>query len=70
MQAGRRTAPSPTLAEIRARAAGSLARLPDALRGLEPKLAYRVDISDALERLAADVDRRLAAEGELGKPYA
>ena len=70
MRAGRRTVPAPTLAESRAHAASSLARLPDALRGLEPKLAYRVDVSDALERLAADVDRRLAAEGELGKPYA
>jgi nicotinate phosphoribosyltransferase len=70
MRAGRRIAPAPPLVESRARVASSLARLPDALRGLEPKLAYRVDVSDALERLAADVDRRLAAVGELGKPYA
>jgi nicotinate phosphoribosyltransferase len=60
MRAGRRIAPAPTLAQSRAVAASTLARLPDALRGLEPKLAYRVDVSDALERLAADVDRRLA----------
>jgi nicotinate phosphoribosyltransferase len=60
MRAGRRVAPSPTLAESRAYAARELARLPEALRVLEPKLAYQVDVSGALEQLAADVDRRLA----------
>jgi nicotinate phosphoribosyltransferase len=60
MRAGRRIAPSPTLAQVRAHAARNLARLPDALRALTPKETYRVDVSDALERLAAEVDRRLA----------
>jgi nicotinate phosphoribosyltransferase len=60
MRAGRRIVPPPSLAEIRARAAGDLARLPEALRLLEPKATYQVDISGALVKLAADVDRRLA----------
>src|SRR6266851_3816167 len=61
MQAGRRLAASPTLAEIRARAAHDLERLPEGLRGLTPGTSYPVEVADALVRLASEVDRRLAA---------
>jgi nicotinate phosphoribosyltransferase len=60
MREGRRIAPSPPLAESRALAARELDRLPEALRVLEPKTTYRVDLSGALDKLAAEVDRRLA----------
>jgi nicotinate phosphoribosyltransferase len=60
MKGGRRLTPQPTLAEIRARAARSLERLPGPLRGLEPGASYPVEVADALKRLAAEVDRRLA----------
>jgi nicotinate phosphoribosyltransferase len=61
MQNGRRLAASPTLAEVRARAARDLDRLPDALRRLEPGSPYPVRVTDALARLASEVDHRLAA---------
>jgi nicotinate phosphoribosyltransferase len=60
MQGGRRIAPSPSLAEIRARAARDLGRLPESLRRLEPGASYPVQVTDALVRLAAEVDSRLA----------
>lgn len=60
MKDGRRVAPSPTLTESRARAARDLERLPVPLRRLEPGAAYPVLVADALKRLAAAVDRRLA----------
>src|SRR6516164_1292835 len=60
MQAGKRLEPSPTLAEIRARAARDLARLPEPLRRLEPDASYPVEVRDALRRLAAEVDGRMA----------
>ena len=60
MQGGRRIAPSPTLAESRARAARDLARLPEPLRRLEPQRSYPVQVADALVRLADEVDSRLA----------
>jgi nicotinate phosphoribosyltransferase len=67
MRGGRRIAPSPTLAEIRARAAAELARLPEPLRRLEPKGSYPVQVADALARLATEVDSRVAAhEGVAG----
>jgi nicotinate phosphoribosyltransferase len=59
MTAGRRLAPSPSLAEIRARAARELERLPEPLRRLTPGTSYPVQVADALVRLAAEVDRRL-----------
>jgi nicotinate phosphoribosyltransferase len=61
MQAGRRIAPWPTLAQARARAAHDLERLPEGLRCLTPGASYPVTVADALVRLAADVDRRLAS---------
>jgi nicotinate phosphoribosyltransferase len=60
MRDGCRLAPSPTLAEIRARAAADLARLPEPLRRLEADGAYPVRMADALTHLATDVDSRLA----------
>src|SRR5262249_56899794 len=60
MQGGRRIAPAPRLAEIRARAARELERLPEPLRRLEPGAAYPVQIAEPLQRLAGEVDRRRA----------
>ena len=59
MQCGRRTALSPSLADIRARAARELERLPEPLRRLEPGATCPVEVGDALARLASEVDRRL-----------
>jgi nicotinate phosphoribosyltransferase len=61
MRGGRRVAPSPSLAEIRARSGRDLARLPDSLRLLEPGFSYPVQIGEALQRLAGHVDQRLRA---------
>ena len=58
MRAGRRLAPSPAAAEIRAHAARELARLPGHLKRLETAPPYRVDIAPALRDLAEAVDRR------------
>jgi nicotinate phosphoribosyltransferase len=65
MQGGRRTGPQPTLRESRARAARDLERLPAPLQRLEPGAIYRVEVADALVRLAAEVDDRLARNGTL-----
>jgi nicotinate phosphoribosyltransferase len=62
MKGGRRIAPRPTLAEIRARAARDLERLPEPLRRLEPGASCPVKVADALVRLADEVDRRLAQQ--------
>jgi nicotinate phosphoribosyltransferase len=59
MRQGRRLAPAPSLAEIRLRAAQSLAALPESLRRLAPS-AYPVRVSPALQALTEQVDRRLA----------
>jgi len=61
MRAGRRIAPSPTLAEIRETAARTLARLPEPLRRLEA-YDYPVEVGEPLKRLAREVDRRLAGQ--------
>jgi nicotinate phosphoribosyltransferase len=60
MNDGRRVAPPPTLAEARDRAARELERLPAPLQRLETGASYSVHVADALTRLTADVDRRLA----------
>jgi nicotinate phosphoribosyltransferase len=59
MQGGHRTAPSPPLADIRARSARELARLPEPLRRLERGATYPVTIGEALQCLAHDVDVRI-----------
>ena len=58
MRAGQRIAPSPTLAQIRERAAADLARLPERLRKLEPEATYPVKVADALTALAAQADTK------------
>jgi len=60
MQNGRRLRPSPSIADIRAIAARELERLPQPLRELMPETHYPVTVADALVRLAAEVDERIA----------
>ena len=57
MRGGKRLAPAPTLAEIRAHAAAELKRLPTPLRRLETGFDYPVEVSAALKALAAEADR-------------
>jgi nicotinate phosphoribosyltransferase len=57
MRDGKRLAPSPTLAQIRERAARDLARLPEPLRKLQPT-DYPVKVADALKALAAQADAK------------
>jgi nicotinate phosphoribosyltransferase len=59
MQGGKRVEPLPTLAQIRARAARDLERLPEPLRRLERAASYSVAVSEALTRAAAEVDARM-----------
>ncbi len=58
MRGGKRVAPVPTLAQIRARAKRDLARLPEPLRRLEAGVAYPVEISAKLKALAAEMDAK------------
>ncbi len=60
MRGGRRIGPLPSLAEARARAAADLARLPEALRSLEPGPPYPVRVAPALRALVREVDERMA----------
>ncbi len=62
MQNGRRVDPAPTLTDIRARAAGELARLPEPLRSLEAGPPYPVQVADSLTRIAAETDARIARQ--------
>jgi nicotinate phosphoribosyltransferase len=57
MRGGRRVAPTPTLAQIRERAARDLARLPEPLRQLQLGVDYPVAVAPALKALAAEADR-------------
>jgi nicotinate phosphoribosyltransferase len=57
---GRRIAPSPSLDDIRARAARDLERLPEPLRRLEAGPSYPVEVAQSLVRLGTEVDSRLA----------
>ena len=61
MRAGKRLPDLEKLTQARARAAAELARLPDALRSLEPAPAYPVTVSDRLKALADEVDRDQAS---------
>jgi len=58
MRAGRLVAPLPTLEESRAEAARNLAALPEPLRRLEEGAAYPVTVSEGLQTMAAEMDRR------------
>ncbi len=62
MRGGRRLHPAPPLAGIRNHAASELARLPEAVRQLEPGVSCPVQVADALVRLASETDRRLAQQ--------
>lgn len=62
MQDGKRVGPPPSLADMRARAARELERLPEPLRRLTPNAEYPVVVADALVRLAEEVDRRLSRQ--------
>jgi nicotinate phosphoribosyltransferase len=63
MRGGRRVAPPPALADVRAHAARELAALPEALRRLEIGAPYPVEVGERLVQLASEVDRRLARKG-------
>lgn len=58
MRQGRRLAPTPSLAESRARAKENLSKLPVALQRLYAAATYCVDIGAALRALVSEVDRR------------
>jgi nicotinate phosphoribosyltransferase len=60
MRNGRRLRASASMAEIRARAAHDLERLPEPLRRLDPAASYPVRVAEALKQLARDVDSRVA----------
>jgi len=61
MRGGKRLPDLETLTQARSRAAAELARLPDALRSLEPAPAYPVTVSERLRALADEVDREQAS---------
>jgi len=56
MRAGKRLAPPPPLADIRAYAARALQRLPEPLRRLRQDPPYAVTIADTLKALAAEIE--------------
>ena len=58
MLAGKRVAPSPTLAQIREHATRELARLPEALARLESGVEYPVKVANALTALAKQADTK------------
>jgi nicotinate phosphoribosyltransferase len=60
MRGGKRLAPAESLADIRARAARELSRLPRPLQRLEAGISYPVIIADALKTLAQEADRAAA----------
>ncbi len=55
---GRRVSELPTLAHMRSRAATQLAQLPASIKTLETAEVYPVEVHEALQHLAAEVDRR------------
>jgi nicotinate phosphoribosyltransferase len=59
MRDGRRLGPAPSLDDLRARAARSLAQLPERLCKLDSAAAYPVEIASSLRTLAAETDRGL-----------
>ena len=65
MKDGQRVGSTPTLADIRTRAAHDLERLPEPLRDCAPGATCPVEIADALVRLATEVDNRLAERESL-----
>ncbi|MGD8289605.1 MAG: nicotinate phosphoribosyltransferase [Gemmatimonadota bacterium] len=65
MRNGRVLEPAPSLAEARERCARQLGALPERLRRLDGSAGYPVQVSPELERLAEEVDRRLALAEEV-----
>ena len=62
MRGGKRVAPASAIQSLRENASRNLAALPASLRGLElPAEPYRVEISQALHELAAQIDARTSA---------
>jgi nicotinate phosphoribosyltransferase len=59
MRQGKRLAPAEDLGTIRERLAGQLERLPEGVKRLRDPAPYPVRISEALQDLAAEVDRRV-----------
>ena len=59
MKGGKRLQPPEPLAEIKQRARRALEQLPEPLRRLETDATYPVEVAPALQKLAAEVDRRL-----------
>ncbi len=68
MRAGRRLTPAVPLVELRAYAAGQLARLPEPLRRLREPSAYPVMIADSLTALARAVDDETRAASTPKRP--
>jgi len=62
MQNGRRLQPAESMDAIRARAERELERLPEPLRRLDQATTYPVEVAGELQALAAEVDRRIAAQ--------
>jgi nicotinate phosphoribosyltransferase len=62
MEGGRRIAPSPSLDNIRTRAARDLERLPEPLRRLEAGALYPVEVAQSVVRLGTEVDSRLTRQ--------
>lgn len=58
MRAGKRLAPSPPLAEVRAHAQRQVDTLPEALRRLDLPTAYGVEVAEPLRELTRQVDAR------------
>ncbi len=56
MRAGRRVAPAPTIAALRAHCGAEVARLPEPLRSLTDADPYPVEIASTLRNLAAEID--------------
>jgi len=65
MKNGCRIAESPSLTQIRERAARDLARLPEPLTSLDPTGTYPVEIAGLLRQAADEVDRRVAQMKEV-----
>jgi nicotinate phosphoribosyltransferase len=65
MQNGRRVEPPAALADLRARAAREVARLPGPLRSLADGAPYPVQVADSLKKVAAETDARLARQQQV-----
>ncbi len=62
MRGGKRTAPSPTLKELRERFAREFARLPDRHKALRSPEPYNVSVSQDLEKLRSEVVKSIRAK--------